>query len=169
MPYVPPLLRHPPPRGRLRHPDGAKAPGPQERADDHGLHTRPYRRPRRRGQPRRPPPGLRSTAARSGEPAPLDAPPNIALHIVEPSQTSYRTGTSVTGPSRTTQRWAAPLAAQPSSLCFRQFYPISVSWPIRNVPSGLQSDHSRSPLPAMSVQPPLAPDHGHLPRMRCSN
>jgi integrase len=46
LPHLPSLLRHPSPRGRIRHPNHPGTPRPQERQDHHDLHTR--------SQPRRP-------------------------------------------------------------------------------------------------------------------
>lgn len=47
--HLAPLLCHPPPDERLRHPDGAGAPGAQERPDHDDLH--PRAQPRRTGSP----------------------------------------------------------------------------------------------------------------------
>ncbi len=55
LPHPPPLLRHPPARGRLRHPHRPGAPRPPRRRHHHDLHPRPQPRPRRRPEPRRPP------------------------------------------------------------------------------------------------------------------
>lgn len=49
LPHLPPLLRHPPPAGRLRHPDRAAASRPCRPEDDDDLHARPERNRRSRG------------------------------------------------------------------------------------------------------------------------
>ena len=51
-PHLPPQLRHPPDRSRLRHPDRAGTAGPQGRSDHDDLHARSEQR-----RPRRPKPG----------------------------------------------------------------------------------------------------------------
>jgi len=74
LPHVPPLLRHPSARRRLRHPHRPGATRPQGCQDDHDLHPRP--------QPRRPggaqPPGLSAPAPptrRTTPPARSPSPP----------------------------------------------------------------------------------------------
>ncbi len=47
LPYLPPLVRHAPAGGRLRHPHGAGVAGPCGREHDHDLHSRSE--PRRQG------------------------------------------------------------------------------------------------------------------------
>ncbi len=56
LPHLPPLLRHPPPGGRRRHPHRPGAAGSPRRDHHHDLHPRAEPRPRRRPEPRRPPP-----------------------------------------------------------------------------------------------------------------
>ena len=48
LPHLPPLLRHPSARGRLRHPHGAGTAGPRRREDDDDLHARAEPRRARR-------------------------------------------------------------------------------------------------------------------------
>ncbi len=50
------FLRHPSAGRRRRHPHGPRATGPPRRDHHHGLHPCPQPRPRRRPEPRRPPP-----------------------------------------------------------------------------------------------------------------
>ena len=54
LPHLPPLVRDPPPRGRLRHPDRPAASGPSGRQHHDDLHPRPQPRPPGRAQPRGP-------------------------------------------------------------------------------------------------------------------
>ena len=54
LPHLPPLLRHPPPGARPRHPHGAGTARPPRRDHDHDRHARsPVRRPRRPQSTRR--------------------------------------------------------------------------------------------------------------------
>ena len=89
LPHLPPLLRHPPARGRLRHPHRPGAPRPQRRHHHDDLHPRPQPRPRRRPQPRRPPP---PPVTRSPPPFPIQKYPGLC-------KTEART----TGPCTTTR------------------------------------------------------------------
>jgi hypothetical protein len=53
LPHAQAHFRHPPPRGRLRHPDHPRALGPPRRSHNDDLHPRPQPGPLRRAQPPR--------------------------------------------------------------------------------------------------------------------
>ena len=100
VPHVPPLLRHPPPGGRLRRPDHPGAAGPRGRADDDDLHACAESGRARRPQPARPP---RVVPRRRGRVAPLAAAGDsrVWLRVLQP----YTHG--VTGPAAGVSRCAA--------------------------------------------------------------
>ena len=86
MPHIPPLFRHPPARGRIRHPDHPGATGASERQYDDDLHPCP--------QPRRAlrtksdgHPAINLSAAYHHSPYPVSSQPITPILLPPPSPT----------------------------------------------------------------------------------